>query len=570
MARVIVVAVLVLLGMAPATASGAFNFARVDVFTADGNGLPATQAGSHPFALTTTLQMGTLEASGEEVPDGNLRHLRVDYPAGLVAATFATPRCVAADFVQIEGNRNECSNDTAVGVAELKVAADPLPADSPDFPDRVPIYNLVPSPGAAGSVGFVVAGRPVIAELGIGDAPPYRGFLALSDFPQDLLFYGARITLWGVPAAIAHDSERGQCVFVIGGCPVGVDPVAYLTLPRSCSGPLATSFAATAWGAPAQTTTAMSMSHDGGEPPLPLGLGGCDDLVFWPAIGAGLTTDLAATPTGLELSIEVDDAGIYSPAGTSDSEVKRVEMVLPEGTAINPAALAGVVCTPVQLAQEGIDSEPGEGCPLEAEIGTVEARSALLWGEDFAGRVFIAEPGDAAATLYAVLRHPETGILVKESGEVAAGAGGQLAVVFDELPQIPVTDLGLSLHGGARAPLLTPPDCGEFRLEAVLSPWAEPDAAYVATAPVEIVHGRGGGPCSPEPSVEPDAGEPAPGQHPASTAPLGLVAKPHVKKRRCHKGKRRPAARSKARCGKKRCAQWRCRGARRSHPRPAG
>jgi hypothetical protein len=196
----------------PAPTSASFGFEGVDLTFTASDGSPATHAGSHPFAAAATVSLHTVEDAGKELPDGNLRDLRVDLPAGLLADPTALPSCANANFVDIEGDESSCPDSTAVGVVDFAASSsEPLAAGSADFPDTAPVYKLAPAAGAVTRFGMVLAGEPVVFAAGLDDAPPYNGYLATTDVPQTLLFYRARIVLWGVPADPAHDQSRGQC-----------------------------------------------------------------------------------------------------------------------------------------------------------------------------------------------------------------------------------------------------------------------------------------------------------------------------------------------------------------------
>ncbi len=79
----------------------------------------ATQAGSHPFATTTTIELNSRfdpeYNGGELVPDGAAKELIIHLPPGFVGDPEATPHCSSADFLKIEFLRNACPNGTAIG-----------------------------------------------------------------------------------------------------------------------------------------------------------------------------------------------------------------------------------------------------------------------------------------------------------------------------------------------------------------------------------------------------------------------------------------------------------------------
>lgn len=560
----IAAAAFALFGLAPTTSLAAFGFEEVDVTFTGPDGAPAMQAGSHPFALTTTLRLNTVEESGLEAPDGDLKDLYVDYPPGLVAIPSSVPRCAMANFLQIEGSENACPNSPVVGVAEVTASTSgPVPAGSGDFLDPFPIYNLTPPEGAAARIGAVVAGLPIVAELGLTDVPPHNGFAWVPDISAAILFYSARITLWGVPANPAHDPDRGHCAFLAGICPVNVSQVPFLTVPRSCTGPVETYFEASSRQDPDQWVFASASSHDNAKPPNPLGLTDCAKLGFSPRIDVQPTTDRAESPSGLDVSIDVYDEGLTNPAGIAQSDIEEAILILPKGMVASPSLTKGhATCTLTQYEQEAIDSEPGQGCPQASEIGTIEVETPLLAGEILEGQLFLAQPDDPATpepgaenpfdsllALYVMIEHPELGVLIKQAGMVEPDpVSGQLIGIFEQLPQLPFSHLRLYLHEGNSGPLITPLECGEFTAKAIFTPWAHPNQSLIATTSFQISHGIGGGPCSP-------AGTPPLSPYnppPVSPAFPGVNSLPPAKARPCAKGKRR-VVRGKARCVRKRC-----------------
>jgi hypothetical protein len=545
-----------MLGMTPAMALAAFGFQGVDVTFTEADGSPATQAGSHPFALTTTLRMNTVEEAGLEAPDGDLKDLRIDYPPGIAAALTAVPSCSSEDFLQVEGDKNACSDSTAIGIGEVTASTSgPIPAGSEDFLHTVPVYNLTASPGTIARVGFVVDELPVTFALGLSDVPPYNGFAVLSSLTQAALFFSARVSIWGVPASPAHDADRGQCAFSTGNCPAGISQRPFLTAPRSCTGPLATGFEADSWQDPGQWFGAVAFSHDNAKPPNPQGQSGCGKLAFAPKVAAQPTTDLAATPSGLDLSIDVVDEGFVNPGGIAQSDVKELVLTLPEGMVSNPAAVKGLAsCTPAQFGQETLEPEPGQGCPQGSEIGTIEVESPLLEGEVLGGQVFTGKPEvPFHRPLYIVVRRSQLGVFAKLVGDIETDPlSGQLTIAFDGLPQLPLSHVGVRLHDGDAGPLLTPPECDEFTTKAALAPWSEPGVLYGITTSFEIDAGPGGGPCPEEEGEKPPlvgSGNSPAGASTPPALPAAVTIAP--RKRPCPRGRHRVVRRGKARCVKR-------------------
>src|SRR3954451_23503834 len=112
---------LLLLGAAPASAE--FGFKDLSVEFEDSTGNPVTQAGAHPFAMTTTINMNTiLDAESKEVPEGEIRDLEVRLPPGFVGDPEAVPFCPTADFNNLQnGGYNTCPDASSIGVIAVRL-----------------------------------------------------------------------------------------------------------------------------------------------------------------------------------------------------------------------------------------------------------------------------------------------------------------------------------------------------------------------------------------------------------------------------------------------------------------
>ena len=70
--------------LAPAAQAG-FGLVNPDVAFTDAGGSSAMEAGSHPYAFTTSFDVNTVPAPGEGVlPDGEAKDVLIDFPPGLV------------------------------------------------------------------------------------------------------------------------------------------------------------------------------------------------------------------------------------------------------------------------------------------------------------------------------------------------------------------------------------------------------------------------------------------------------------------------------------------------------
>lgn len=436
----VVLTLLVVAVQAP-RADAAFGFESLALGFTNEDSSPATQAGSHPYAWTAGFALNTSGDGSEELPDGSLKDLRIQLPPGLVGAPGLLPHCSHTAFIGAG-----CPPGSEVGAIELHTS-DPE-TEGVSFP----LYNLEPLPGNAAELAFTAEGIPVTITLRIAPGAPYNLIASIVNVPQVAAFFGSTLTIQGVP----------------GGVP-------FLTLPRSCA-PATAIFEADPWGDPGAWVSAPAP-----EPLIPTG---CGALPFSPALTVGPTTAAADAPSGLDFSLELPDVGLTSADGTASADLAGGELELPGGMTINPAFAAGLgACSPAELAAETPTSEPGQGCPQSAKIGTADVTTPLLDGP-LDGDVFVATPDDPATgapgaenpfdarfALYLVLRDPERGILLRLPMRIDADpATGRLTATAAELPQLPLTHLELHFNSGPRAPLTTPQACGAHSIAYSLAP----------------------------------------------------------------------------------------------------
>jgi hypothetical protein len=507
----LVFALLAALSIAPA-ARAEFGVRDFDVTFTNADGTPATQAGSHPFAMTTTENFNTfIDPKFGESPDEAVKDLLIEQMPGLTGKPTSTARCSTLDFLaeedlvidgkKINGRYNACPDGSAVGTTLLSL-------ETPEPIASAAVYNLVPPPGVAMKLGFWALSVPVTVELTVSPDPPYDVVASATNIAQPVRFFGSELTLWGNPADKAHDSLRGKCVFAgndspeilsNGNCPANTSPEPFLTVPRACEGPLETSYEADSWVHPGVFVKGSVLTHDDATPPNPLGFTGCGKLGFNPSITAKPTTRAAQSPSGLDFSLDVNDEGIGNPSGLAQSDIRKAVVTLPEGFTINPSIAEGLaICNEAELARETASSAPGAGCPEASKVGTVEVETPLL-DEQVNGSLYVAKPYEnpfgSLVAMYLVIKNPTLGIVVRQPLKVEPDpVTGRLTTVAEELPQLPFSHFRLHFREGARSPLASPPACGSYEAEATLYPWSG-GAAFTTTSAFQIISGPASGPC---------------------------------------------------------------------------
>jgi hypothetical protein len=501
------------LALAAPPAGASFGFKPgaegLSVVPSQEGGTPATRAGSHPQTLRTEINfnLGPESPGQPGVPfsDGDLKDLEIDLPPGLIENPSAVPQCPLAAFhtprqspFEASLSGESCSDRSQIGTVEVRSSF------GGGITRTFGVFNLDPPPGAPSEFGFNPYGAPITFVPHVRQADGEYGLaLVARNISQLIDFSGFTLNIWGAPWNVGHNAQRGNCLneaepsFGWAKCSVGPPeldanrPLAYLTLPTACEAPLTFTVSTTSWQGPTAPVTRSVAGQS---------LEDCDELEFQPFPRAGVSDPRASSPSGYDFELDVLNGGFLDPTRRAPSPVEKAAVRLPEGMTINPSVGAGLgVCSPAQYAAETVVSPPGAGCPNAAKIGDFTVRSPLF-EKTVEGALFLAAPRDnpfgTLLGVYMVAKNPERGILVKVAGRLDADpTSGRLTATFDNLPQLPYTDLRVHFREGQRSPLATPAACGSFFTEADLSPWRSPGTVRRSALPLTIGAGVGGGPC---------------------------------------------------------------------------
>jgi hypothetical protein len=147
--------------------------------------------------------------------------------------------------------------------------------------------------------------------------------------------FGGKTQLWGDPSDPRLNELRGVCgmrefalppgaevTFEGTGksCPLPARSKPFLTLPTECSGPLTNSFEALSWQG--EKDSGSRLTHDAAGPAPFSGCGSLPPL--HPSIAAVPTSRAPHSPTGLDLSVDVDDPGLTSVGAISQSRIRKL------------------------------------------------------------------------------------------------------------------------------------------------------------------------------------------------------------------------------------------------------
>ena len=496
-----------------------------------------TQAGSHPFQLTSTVffdqTIEEVQEPGEKVllepgAPAQSKDLSFQLPPGLLGSVTATEQCSDSDFSTVVVG-NLCPAGSAVGVATVTILE---PSRAGYLTLAVPLFNLVPAQGEPARFGFVADAVPVLLDTAVRTEGDYGVTVSAQNTSAAAQVLGAQVTFWGTPDSPAHDASRGWACLRGGieGNPGEAcqalqnrTGVPLLTLPTQCAGPLSSLIEGQAWSG--QQLAGEYTFQDSLGGPLQA-LTGCAAVPFSPSIHvqpeqpaeegrAGEPIRAASTPTGLDVNVHLDQHGTLTEAVLANADVQSATVTLPSEMLLNPSAANGLqACSEAQIGYLGPGNadplSPGTteppvfsgaraGCHEQSKIGTVRIKTPLL-AQELQGSVYLAAPDanpfGSLIALYILAENEQLGLRVKLAGEGKLNeTSGQITTSFIGTPQVPFEEMTLRLFGGPRGSLTTPPFCGTYTTTSSFTAWSGAVSEPPAIEPFNITTGPDGGPC---------------------------------------------------------------------------
>ena len=359
----------------------------------EAGGAADTQAGSHPFQFTTTLNLKAVLAFDSDIPPAGeeaatpaalAKEVVVKLPPGLIGNPTAYPRCSLAQFDLSVGEGNACPSDTALGVAVVTFQEPRTSSSTYGLQTRaLPIFNLEPNPGEPARFGFAPVHVPTFLDTSVRTGEDYGVTVHVDNIPQSIGFLSNTVTFWGVPGSPLHGNARGiGCLDTSEGQedPAPCEPEGssesppFLTTPTSCPGePLHNTAEASAWEQPGSPLVRSEP-----DPTEPMSrMGGCGILQFHGEVSAQPDDTTASTPSGLKVNVRVPQEGQTAPGAQAQSNIKNITVTLPAGVTLNPSAA------------DGLQACSGNtGSPLNGEMGVPGDQIGFKGEEEFA-----SEPG---------------------------------------------------------------------------------------------------------------------------------------------------------------------------------
>jgi hypothetical protein len=433
----------------------------------EGSGEQFTQAAGHPtYGITSFV----VNHEGSK-PDGAVKRLRVDVPAGLAADPQALPFCTVKQFEE-----NACPAETQAGTTELEAAATIPLLGTEVLTLEGTVYNLERKPGLPLEFGIKIApAEPLVSAVHLylegHVSDTYEPSLAAHGEPSD--DYHEYFEINGVP----NETE------IAGGIKIPLEVLKskllfegtkggnFLTLPSVCS---------------STTTSYLELESYGGKishsvTHTPVGVEGCDKVPFKPTAEVKAETSTSDQPDGATTVVTVPQNAGSTEINTAD--INDAQVTLPEGLTLNPSAAHGLeACTKAQIA---IGSTNAVTCPAASKIGTVTIETDLP-PKALTGNVYLGSPNGGPITKppFTIYLDAESsyGVSVRLEGTVTPNPStGRLTVNFDKNPQLPFSELILKLNGGTNAPLANPLACSAGSTEYAFTPYTGTAAAVKST-----------------------------------------------------------------------------------------
>ena len=480
-------------------------------------------AGAHP---NLTVHIGDGSSTGGQVED-----LVTHLPPGALVNAQAVPRCSNEELMTATpafansttaAIASSCPADTLVGSVEIVATMGPAAATAIGN-----VYNVEPLGSEVVRLGIVsrvfeggkliyapTPPTPMTASLRSTDygadsfsldMPKMVSLDDTGNFPteeemdKDITVKSIDFLLCGLApvAPVPRDSGVRSCTDPV--LPGGQKP--FVTNPTSCAA-ATTSVDVFSWASP----NSYPGTPDASATSSPFTPTDCGSVPFAPTIdverqdpATGYQKEQAGAPVGYTVAVEYpydEDAAIYQ------SHLKRAEVTLPAGVALNPGASVGLeACTDAQFGfvpgnysssplNSGFDAN-APNCPADSNIGTAKVWTPLVDADPtttpldpLTGEVYFAQPTQADPWRLFV-NVEGGGVRVKLRSTVTPDPQtGQLKTVFDDNPQTPFTRFELALRGGDRAILRNPTSCGNYTASAALTGWSGAAANPTDSFPV--------------------------------------------------------------------------------------
>jgi hypothetical protein len=180
---------------------------------ADAAGTPFTQAGGHPYAISTSIDFNTFDNpepfKGNAWPVEPVKDVFVDLPPGLVGNPTTVAQCSIDQLAHSESIevKQECPPTSQIGTAFVRsMLSTVFQIGYQTGIGPIPVFNMVPPPGVPARFGFNYAGVIATLDLSVRGSD-YGVSVNVRNISEGIDIAGTSLTVWGVPADPSHDNR---------------------------------------------------------------------------------------------------------------------------------------------------------------------------------------------------------------------------------------------------------------------------------------------------------------------------------------------------------------------------
>jgi hypothetical protein len=473
-------------GAAAVAPASAIEFEQLGAQTTDLTGGVARQAGSHPDATVEFWVPPRDDPQATSVRMAEQPHrFTIDMPPGFLGNPLVADRCPEVGLKAANnGNNPVCPVGSQVGIVTVLSRG-----GEGGVNEQSAVYNIEapddqPAVFAFNYLGTVVKITPSVRPTDYGITVD-SGTIA-----QGAMIWGARVTLWGVPADRSHNPMRwgplANGAIFLRPATTQAPRKPFLSLPGSCpSTPSVLTARLDGWDAIGQFAERKLTSDPSGRDFIATD---CDKMPFNPEARVSVPTREAEAPSGVDVDLTVPQADL--PDAPSTAHVRDVTMQFPAGMVVSPSSAAGLQgCSAAQIA---LGTHDVPSCPRASKLGSVVAETPVL-ENSLEGDIYLAAPHDnpfgSLLALYMDVKGP--GFRVKIAGRVTTDPqSGQITATFKNNPQLPFSKLKVKMPGGDNASLATPAACGRYAATNDITSWATPEVHHL-TSPINVDAGCG-------------------------------------------------------------------------------
>ncbi len=420
-----------------------FGVENYELTPEEEGGAVDTQAGSHPFQLTTTLTLNTNavpifnsylnETLPEVRPLAYTKDMHFNLPPGLVGNPTPLPKCNMYVFLE---RKLECPANTIIGVS-TPIVINSNSASHVPLAFSTPLYSLEPSVGEPARFGFQTQLGPVILDTSVRTGGDYGVVVTVPDIPEagfigTHVIVRAKIEVNPENAALTITSDAtGPYAIpqIIDGIPlqikhvnVSINRPDFTFNPTNCA-------PQEIGGSLTSGQGTVSALH------VPFQVTNCAVLKFKPLFSVS-TNGKTSRKNGASLNVKLTYP--KAPFGTQ-ANIGKVKVDLPKQL---PSRL-----TTLQKACPASTFEANPAaCPSDSRIGTATATTPVL-PVDLVGPAYFVSHGGAKFPELIVSLSGE-GVTVYLHGETFISKEGITSSTFRTIPDVPIGVFELSLPEG--------------------------------------------------------------------------------------------------------------------------